>query len=338
MDEKKRLDKSLLLLALASVMFFLIILITNIGFVSAQTCVVTQSNNCQARYQHVVMRLSGTTNAHGALASQSNFPYVLCCDFGNGDTFCNGNNKILGMSSAGNAHAEQPDLVSSIYSFANDVCYDSLIDARTTPNNCNILNNETEVLFISTTPNNAHIEGVLGTQNYNNKICAQIKFIQPPTPTNQCQFTNAYFERGGAPITNGTGGNNVVERETTVSLVVEGNSYCDGENIEFVLVEDTIGHPGSSLGQGVFSAGRATIDRSIPLMYGLNYAFYHFDAVQVNNASNNANSYYDFGNPMLEVYDPNNPVVITYCMDYTQENQCMQDPEGVNVTTVESTH
>jgi len=104
--------------------FFLIFL--NIGLIAAETCYITTSNNCVGNNK-IVMRVSGTTNAHGALADQDNFPSnnVLCCDFGEGVTNCYGDDTIIGLSSETNAHAEIPDLASPNYNYK--VCYDQHI-------------------------------------------------------------------------------------------------------------------------------------------------------------------------------------------------------------------
>ena len=54
----------------------------------------------------------------------TNYPYVLCCGFGTGSTTCTRANKIIGLSSSTNAHAESPS--SSVYSSSNNICYGDL--------------------------------------------------------------------------------------------------------------------------------------------------------------------------------------------------------------------
>ena len=81
--------------------------ILSISFVSSAACSVT-TYPCPSSYPYVVMKLSSTTNAHGELASYSNYGSALCCDFAptQGHTCSGSSNKVLGLSSATNAHAE----------------------------------------------------------------------------------------------------------------------------------------------------------------------------------------------------------------------------------------
>ena len=121
---------------------FLIILLLNTVSAADMCWVEAASADCVNNNGKVVMSLSGATNAHGALAGQGTFAPVLCCNFGEGDTTCTADNKIIGLSSSTNAHAEAPDLVSPNYNV--DVCYDSLKDCNIigAGTNCNTLNNE----------------------------------------------------------------------------------------------------------------------------------------------------------------------------------------------------
>src|SRR3972149_11943062 len=92
----------------------LLFFILFVNSVFALSYSITAANNCQSPSQ-IIMRLSGTTNAHGALTSQAGYGYVLCGDVGGGSASCTTDNKVLGLSAATNAHAEAPDLVSPDY-------------------------------------------------------------------------------------------------------------------------------------------------------------------------------------------------------------------------------
>ncbi|MEJ2268134.1 MAG: hypothetical protein P8X70_03600, partial [Nanoarchaeota archaeon] len=67
------------------IIFFLIIILS--GLISAESCTITERDNCNG---NIVMGLSSETNAHAELANQENYDHVLCCDFGTGNTNCNG--------------------------------------------------------------------------------------------------------------------------------------------------------------------------------------------------------------------------------------------------------
>ena len=96
----------------------------------------------------VIMKMSSSTNAHGEIYSSSNYNIFLCGPVANEQTcdyYCSGNsqeceeisdkntceallcnwkarNKIIGLSSSTNAHAEGP----SQYNYDVDVCYGDL--------------------------------------------------------------------------------------------------------------------------------------------------------------------------------------------------------------------
>ena len=98
-------------------------------------CIITQSslNDCVAvDGNYKIMGLSAATNAH-AQFPYVDYPYVLCCHFGTGDTTCSKEahpiygssvpkNKVVGLSSSTNAHAEAPDQTN----YLTKVCYEDL--------------------------------------------------------------------------------------------------------------------------------------------------------------------------------------------------------------------
>jgi len=209
-SNKKHMSKKILILFGS---LFLTILLLNIVSAADICWVETNSATCVNNNGKVVMSLSDTTNAHGALAGQGTFAPVLCCNFGEGDTSCTADNKIIGLSSSTNAHAEAPDLVSPNYNI--DVCYDSLKDCRETTDSCSVAMNEIAVLYISDTTN-AHIEGAgLSPQNYNTKICC---VVDKPS---LCDLTTAEWQYAE------------VMEETNVEAIVNGTDCNEGEEISF---------------------------------------------------------------------------------------------------------
>jgi len=84
----------------------------------ALSCSIKPIADCNAA--NILMKLSDLTNAHGAERSSTSplYGYTICCDVSGGET-CTGTDKVLGLSSSTNAHAEIPS--NNIY--ATDICY-----------------------------------------------------------------------------------------------------------------------------------------------------------------------------------------------------------------------
>jgi len=213
-------------------LFLTILFLGNVYALEDVCWVELNSADCANSNGKVVMSLSSSTNAHGSLAGQGTFVPVLCCNFGEGDTSCTADNKIICLSSSTNAHAEAPNLASPNYN--NDVCYDSLKDCRiiSAGTNCNTLNDEIPVVYLSTSEaqsyTNAHIEDAdLGdNQNYDSKICCVVD------ERGLCDLTSAEWQYG--EIMGGT------DVETIVNGT--GTIYCSGVEISFeVFRKKTIG-------------------------------------------------------------------------------------------------
>ena len=184
---------------------FLIILSS--GLISADACSV--KTYCSSA--NTVMKLSGTTNAHGSFYNQGSFDKYLCCDF-TGTHTCSGSNKILQLSSNVNAHAEIPGL--SNYRVVN-VCFGDLecaSRANSCPSGYNI-----PMLSLSQ-DTNAH----LGSFNtYPTKICCK----HTSSSSEDCKLTSASWSRSS-----------VVEG-TSVALNIQGTD-CNGKTISFIVRED----------------------------------------------------------------------------------------------------
>ena len=233
---------------------FLFLTIFFLGNISAvDVCWVEASSaDCVNNNGKVVMSLSGATNAHGALAGQGTFIPVLCCNFGGGDTTCTSDNKIIGLSSSTNAHAEIPDLVSPNYNI--DVCYDSLRNCRRTDVSCGI--NEIEVFYLSSGEaqlyTNAHIEEAgLQSQNYDSKICCVIELPMACSLTSaEWQYEEVMDGTDTGAIVNGTGCSGV-----EISFeVFRGSTSCDDiEGCENPV--NMVFGAGSNSVSGTWSAG-----------------------------------------------------------------------------------
>ncbi len=116
----------------------------------------------------VVMRMSGTTNAHAELPNQSNYANLLCCSGVAGlSNNCSGTHVVVAkLSSTTNAHVEQNDQSN----YANEACLSvangSSIALAYQDTNCT--GYDTTLASLSATTN-AHIGN---SSAYTKKICA----------------------------------------------------------------------------------------------------------------------------------------------------------------------
>ncbi|MCH8945472.1 MAG: hypothetical protein IIA85_00945 [Nanoarchaeota archaeon] len=192
---------------------------------SASTCTATAGNQ-------VVMYVSSLTNAHGELESFSPHQYsqVLCCNFGSGDTTCSADNKIIGLSSPTNAHAERPENSN----YTSNVCYDNLTNCFSVSGtaNCAGAPSELEVLRLSSSTN-AHLEGP-GLTNYDTKICCVVSPLIPPEPNNPRAF---WSDDNFVEITF----LNVVPSSTSVKLVLENSGFAENTTLDFSILEREFG-------------------------------------------------------------------------------------------------
>jgi len=283
-----------------------IIFFLNISFVSADpACFVETEANCLSPTIGgiVLMHISGSTNAHGALQSQSNFPsnLVVCCqDIGEGSYTCTDNNKIIGLSSAGNAHAERPEYDSQDYE--DYVCYEFFSDvtSRTT----NPGGDYIPILSLSS-EGNSHIGS---TSAYSLVVYG---IVGEGGGEDECSLQDAYWENGGQRIDET---NNYVLSSISVVIVVEGNELCNGETIDFEITEDSTSDSGGET-SGEFSEGKADatwISQYMDLTTPNRPPRYFFtgEVAGITPIENGGDSV-----SLLTVYDSDNPVSI--CSEYT---------------------
>jgi len=92
--------------------------------------VVVQPSSCPSN--QIIMKLSGDTNAHGALWDDADYPVNVCYKdiFGSDysgtsphDCAQNNGNKVMGLASITSSHAEIP----SLDNYPNNVCYGNLV-------------------------------------------------------------------------------------------------------------------------------------------------------------------------------------------------------------------
>lgn len=203
----------------------LILSLLFVSFVSAENarCEVTTPANCNTLNGDAIMRLSDTTNAHGANLSETLYSQVLCCvNFEEGlGTICTGNNTLLRLSSSTNAHAETP----AYSNYSTNICYEGFVPLSS-PNACyhtqlteSCGSDEIETLYLSSL-GNSH----LGSTAFSSgaKICCRVKPMQ-----NDCSLSSASW-----------GDSICTYPETKVPMTVTGGEYCNQEtNIKYEIYE-----------------------------------------------------------------------------------------------------
>jgi hypothetical protein len=188
------------------------------------TCSIVAKADCDTSTEgYALIGLSAANNAHAqqlvGRAFADWYPYVLCCAFGNGNKVCNTtvSNKVLGLSSDTNAHAEVPSL--NNYQTWK-ICYEDLV-CRASTTGCSISTNEVEIVNLSS-PTNAHVGTGAGFQT---AICCTSKQF-----LSTCQLTAARWELEEAIAISDT-------IRQGVRLEVTGNdaAACDNQAVNFTL-------------------------------------------------------------------------------------------------------
>jgi len=127
----------------------------------------------------IIMRLSSETNAHGELAYyETDDPHPIDINYedkfgedyeGENPYQCIGSNRILGLSSETNAHAESP----SSYFYDNDICYGNL--------QCQVRDSckdEEEFVVALSRNHNAHLNEEQESGYYN--VCCSVGAVSDP--------------------------------------------------------------------------------------------------------------------------------------------------------------
>lgn len=123
---------------------------------SGESFYITDKATCTNASDFVVMGLTGTTNAHGELATEGNYNNVLCANFGNNDFTCNGDNVLVRLTASTDGTAQAGDYdAGAIYPV--EICYGD-VDYRSTSGTCD-QSGEFSVLSL-TGETNAHVGSV----------------------------------------------------------------------------------------------------------------------------------------------------------------------------------
>ena len=293
---------------IAKLFFTLIVFIFLLSLVSAVpegTCSIVPKDQCtnDLTNGYVVMGLSAQTDAHGALSSSipSNYNYVLCCG-GKGSKICDGSNKIIGLSSSTNAHAETPS--STVYPSADNVCYGDLQCTGTTTG-CPI-DYPISILSLSDITN-SHIFSY-GSKAIN--ICCK------GTLTYTCSLRSAYW-----------GTSEAVKGVEEQIKVVGSGSECTGKDISLTikkrgllgidttvtdsLVPTKITFDSTGTASGIWDTSNTAVGDK-----------YYFIATLTEDTSKTKQSNND-----LTIKDPACYSTISSCEDY-ETNTCSTNPQA----------
>ncbi|HLC77772.1 MAG TPA: hypothetical protein VJH92_01475 [Candidatus Nanoarchaeia archaeon] len=162
---------------------FLIVILINLNSIQAliYDCDLRLASQCNvAPWNNIVMKLSGTTNAHGAIYSEPlpAYGYAVCCNFP-GSRMCNANesNVIVVLSAITNAHAENK--LNDIYT--TKICFNTSLNCENVESCPSALPIDLISLSSST---NAHIGNF---SDYSVKICCNNTDETAPPQTCQDQ-------------------------------------------------------------------------------------------------------------------------------------------------------
>ena len=146
------------------------------------------------------------------------YPYVLCCNFGEGDTTCDGANKIIGLSAITNAHAEGKTGTS----YTNNVCYEDISCRVDT--SCDA--DENEILSLTSTTN-AHIGGA---EDYPNKVCC----TKESMAWTICEVSSVNWTDSEGDVIS------VALQNNEVNMRILGNG-CSEKSVSLQVYEDKLG-------------------------------------------------------------------------------------------------
>ncbi len=196
----------------------LIFLSSGIFALNDISCSIVPKTNCAST--NIMMGLSDSTNAHGELASQVNYAYVVCCNFA-ASTQCStdNSNKVLGLSADTNAHAEAPDASPPQYTTSN-VCFNDLSCISTT-SACGA-DHPVGIVSLSASTN-AHV-GSVGTYISTggvNICCTSLTYI-----------TSAFWSKNGFTKVSKI---DVIPDKTSVQEILKNSQLPQSTNVKFEL-------------------------------------------------------------------------------------------------------
>ncbi len=361
----------------------LVLTIILLSFVNSAVSSVTYTTTACSSSTKTIMKMSSNTNAHGAIFSEGDYTSFLCANSADNDRACSTTegtckgiegcndatnkgdcdiylgevcswipaNKIIGLSSSTNAHAEGP----SQYNYNVDVCYGNLRCVYVNLDEDNTCSQHTsgaypiDVLSLSTFTN-AHIGAFA---DYPIKVCCKEGGIIEPfcgdlicngddTYTNcpgDCAEPRAYwgqYDFSTTPLTS----TSARIGSTMVYLIYENEALDDGTTISFEILEnDPVTDDAIKTVEGIINSDGKAIISWVISQEDLEKCFGLLD--QEGSANNEFQFYFKANNERSGdlittfVWDIGSCVEIDRCANYENQQECVSDLCGVSDVSVE---
>jgi len=261
------------------------------------TCIEAAENECEdfLTESKCLSRPGCSVEGEVGYTSSVDYPYVLCCNFGEGDTTCDGANKIIGLSALTNAHAEGKTGTS----YTNNVCYENIQCELST--SCDA--DENEILSLTSTTN-AHIGGA---EDYPNKVCCTKESMERTI----CKVSSVNWTDSEGDVIS------VAFKSEEVNMQILGTS-CSEKSVSLQVYEDkVVDSEVGSLITKIFEASSRIaepleIEREIESEYYFTAKVENLDEIKSGNLIINDDNYCVLEN-------------LNVCEDYDNKRECEED-------------
>jgi len=315
-------------------LFLLVLLSSGVFAVAEGTCAIVAKASCDTPITegYALIGLSAATNAHAqqliGVAFADWYPSVLCCAFGDGNKGCSTEaspiygssvpaNKILGLSSLTNAHAE---VTGSTNYQTVKICYEDLTCIKRTTG-CTA-SDGIEIVNLSS-DTNAHVGTGAGFQTA--ICCKSSKFLS------SCQLTAAKWQRTTAIFVSD-------EVRQGVRLEVTGSGLeCDNQAISFQIMDNSseIKHGPTTVGfNGATATGIWYVEHQKCGAFGTADCSYRFNATIVRSIP--SKSMISSNKLTVSKVDLEDVGSVSSCSDYANKEQCESDESLFNVANTSS--
>lgn len=271
-----------------------------VGFVSSLgMCSVRTSQQCSDEGWHAIMRISSLENAHASTIGETDYnDYVLCCDYGSGDLSCDDDleNRILGLSSSNNAHAEIPE--NSNYGV--NICYEG-VRCRGTMESCLDIGPGYDEFIRISGNTNAHLGRA--DSDYAKICCINVEGVN-------CGLNAADWSVSSVPGNSG------------VDMIIYGDTLCEGAQIAFRVFDSNDNQVGNTKYKNFGSGNVLEMEWVAQYISGGDNEYYFVAYVEGSRTEESQTS-----ESLLTVTEPPEcPSGISLCSHYLDSDLCSADP------------
>ena len=138
----------------------------------AETCAVSEANQSDSSIQSAsILNIYSLSGGHAELASQSNYPYKVCCEGTSLTNSCSGGTSILNLSGETNAHVEK----NTQGYYSNHSCLSAILKTITCSyaSDCSTLGDD-YVCISSISPGDTNLH-TGDCSAYETKVCCQMQ-------------------------------------------------------------------------------------------------------------------------------------------------------------------